>query len=107
MGDCVSFGSHGGMIVPEGCIAGSEDFSEDALGWQPRRFSGGTITTPYTVDDPPGGIYLTNEARAFPAGTFLFYPGVTQGPFRLTFTNAVSRSNSMPPRSVRPWRPRR
>ena len=84
---CVSFGANGGTIVPKPpCIAGSENFSEDAPGLQPTTFAGGTIDGPY---GPQGRVIDTNAAIAAPAGTVFLYSGDTAGPFRLTFTNPV------------------
>jgi hypothetical protein len=46
--ECVSFGAHGGTIVPKPPrTAGSENFSEDAEFSKPTTFAGGTIDGPY------------------------------------------------------------
>jgi hypothetical protein len=87
-GECVSFGAHGGTIVPKPtCTAGSENFSDDALGSQPTAFAGGTIDGPYAEFS---GVQLTTGAiSGWSANQRILNAGNTVGPFRLTFTNAV------------------
>ncbi len=47
--ECVSYGAKGGTLMPKPpCTAGSENFSEDAVGSRPTTFSGGTIDTAYS-----------------------------------------------------------
>jgi hypothetical protein len=88
--DCVSYGANGGTLY-----RGSENFSEDALGSQPKTFSGGTIDSPYGVSPadatwfPAGGVL--NQAGGYFDGLgyhsqFLF-TGLQQNTAHLTFTN--------------------
>lgn len=89
-GACVSFGAHGGTIVPKPtCTAGSDNFFDDANGSQPTTFNGGTIDTPYAS---AGQVRIegVNWFGFFAAGTHIVDIGISPGPFRLTFTNAVS-----------------
>ena len=90
--ECVSFGAHGGTIVPKAtttCTAGSENFSGDADLSQPTTFAGGTIDTSYGVG---GGIHTQPDSwgGGFPSGTHLLFTGEGANSFRLTFTNAVA-----------------
>jgi hypothetical protein len=87
--ECVSFGAHGGTIVPKPtCTAGSEDFSGDADLSQPTTFAGGSIDGPYQGQ---GGIHVEGISWGgfFADGTHLEFNGLSSAPFRLTFTNAV------------------
>jgi hypothetical protein len=85
---CVSYGAQGGAYKPKPtCIAGSENFSGDAVGSQPTTFSGGTIDTAYGifggVHAPPLGGFTGNS---------LFSGESIHGDlnlFKLTFGNAV------------------
>ena len=84
-GECVSFGAHGGTIVPKPtCTAGSDNFSDDAEFSQPTTFAGGTIDTSYGVD---GGVYF--DLTSFPGQNAVFSGGGVNS-FKLTFANAVS-----------------
>jgi hypothetical protein len=90
-GDCVSYAAQGGTLEPKGpgvCVAGSDNFSDDAVGAQPNTFSGGTIDTAYGSG---GGIYEEdfNWDGGFAGGTHLVFSGVPVNSFQLTFTNAV------------------
>jgi hypothetical protein len=88
--ECVSFGAHGGTIVPKPpCTAGSDNFSDDAEFSQPTTFNGGTIDGPYASS---GGIYIQGSSwfGNFPDGTHVMFTGESGNPFRLTFTTAVN-----------------
>jgi hypothetical protein len=88
-GDCVSYAAQGGMLEPKPtCVAGSEDFSDDAEFSQPTTFTGGTIDTAYGID---GGIFVQGSSwgGGFADGTHLLFTGTTVNSFRLTFTEAV------------------
>lgn len=88
--ECVSFGAHGGTIVPKPpCTAGSDNFSDDALGSQPTTFAGGTIDGPY---EPSARISVVGSdwgQSTLPNGTHLLFFGFNAGPFRLSFSNPV------------------
>jgi hypothetical protein len=90
-GDCVSYAAQGGMLEPkqpDACVAGSEDFSDDAEFSQPTTFSGGTIDTAYGF---LGNIRIQPDSwdGGFAAGTHLVWTGFGVNSFQLTFTNAV------------------
>jgi hypothetical protein len=91
--ECVSFGAHGGTIVPKPpCTAGSDNFSDDTDLSQPTTWLGGTIDGPYTGD---GGVRIqgTSWNGTFSTGTHLVFTGhhaEANATFRLTFTNPVS-----------------
>jgi hypothetical protein len=91
--ECVAYGASGGTPMPKPtCTAGSEDFSADADGSTPTRFTGGTIDTAYSVH---GGVVVQGTSwtgtGTFPSGTHLLFTGHIgeNVPFRLTFTSAV------------------
>jgi hypothetical protein len=93
-GECVSFGAHGGMIVPKPtCTAGNENFSEDAGGSRPTTFVGGTIDTAFSN---LGWIRIQGDPQpnnwdgAFPTGTHVLFTGTSSPSFQLSFTKAVS-----------------
>jgi hypothetical protein len=90
--ECVSFGAHGGTIVPKPtCTAGSENFSGDAEGSVPTTFAGGTIDGPYADF---GQVFIQSPSGQwfgfFPDGTHMLFSGLSGAPFRLTFTEGVS-----------------
>ena len=89
--ECVSYGAHGGTIVPKPtCTAGSDNFFDDAHGSFPTTWLGGTIEGPYASGS--GGIFVIapGNPSAWPVGTHLLWNGRSTAPFRLTFTDAVS-----------------
>jgi hypothetical protein len=77
------------MPKPTTCTAGSENFSEDSNGSKPKTFAGGTIDTRYAI---LGQVRIQGFTWGgnFAPGTHVLDIGFSRGPFRLTFTNAVS-----------------
>jgi len=84
--ECQQYAVFGGVPIPR-CTAGSENFSEDAVGSKPTTFAGGTIEGPYASG---GGVLAAISSVGLPLGTHFLYSGITVGPFRVTFTKAVS-----------------
>jgi hypothetical protein len=100
-GDCVSYAVQGGVLEAKPtCVAGSDNFSDDAGGTQPTTFSGGTFDTAYGPDDPDvsfdtPGIRVDGDAGEtgwfglFATGTHVVWTGEGVNSFQLTFTEAV------------------
>lgn len=97
------------LVAKLGCLTGSEDFSEDAVGSQPTASSGGAIDTAYA---PDGGVLGPTE-YPFLSGNALWSASAFPAPFQLTFTFAVGSAaggrvvpGATPPHLERPRRSR-